>query len=116
MVVMEIGEEEVILVLDLLFLLAVEVEVIGLLTLNPHTLLVVVSLDKTEVQVAELVFGPTLVVEVELIDAVEDLLVLLEDLAVEEEVVLDQDQLQVLKDQVFQVQLTLVAVEVEVKH
>tara|TARA_R110002153_G_scaffold68811_1_gene182547 strand:- start:355 stop:636 length:282 start_codon:yes stop_codon:yes gene_type:complete len=62
MVVMELGDLERILVLDLLFLLLVVVVVIGLLILDPQALLAVVSLDKTEVQAEVLVFGIVLVI------------------------------------------------------
>jgi hypothetical protein len=62
LVVMEIGDQEMIQVLDLLFLLKAEVVVIGLLTLLQVVLLAVVSLHKTEVQVEVLVFGIVLVI------------------------------------------------------
>tara|TARA_B100000131_G_scaffold294310_1_gene310318 strand:- start:309 stop:614 length:306 start_codon:yes stop_codon:yes gene_type:complete len=60
--VMEIGDQGMIQVLDLLFLLQAGAVVIGLLTLLQVVLLAVVSLDKMEAQAEVLVFGIVLVI------------------------------------------------------
>ena len=60
--VMEIGDQGMIQVLDLLFLLQAGAVVIGLLTLLQVVLLAVVSLDKMVAQAEVLVFGIVLVI------------------------------------------------------
>tara|TARA_X000001388_G_C2163327_1_gene96994 strand:- start:327 stop:629 length:303 start_codon:yes stop_codon:yes gene_type:complete len=72
---MDIGTPEQILVLVLLLLLVVVEVVIDLLILNPEILLVVVSLDKMEVQAEVLVFGMVLVINLtELLQVQEQLI------------------------------------------